>query len=173
MSLPPRPGADSGSQEGARYETVSALTNQGLACAERGQPSCSEALCADRLAPHDRTPRGPENAVERSEAQLVNLSWQIVDGDIAIPVEEAEWWGASLAILVAALHHPHLLAIQQPETDPASVAKEVLGALDEFGVAARSAEAASQHTEPSAWGRASVRRDGNRIVFSPGEELVP
>lgn len=102
----------------------------------------------------------------------MNLSWQIVDGDIAMPVEEAEWWGASLAILVAALHHPHLLGMQQPETDPASVAKEVLEALDELGVAARSAEAGSQDTERSAWGRASVRRAGNCVVFSPGEELA-
>ena len=102
----------------------------------------------------------------------MNLSWQVVDGDIAMPVDEAEWWGASLAVLVAAVHHPHLLGIQQPETDPASVAKEVLGALDELGVAARSAEAASQHTERSESWRASVRRDGNRIVFSPGEELA-
>lgn len=55
MSLAPGLGADSGSQEGGRYETVSALTNQGLACADRGQPSCTEASCADRLAHHDRT----------------------------------------------------------------------------------------------------------------------
>lgn len=123
-----------------------------------------------------RTPRqdtrGRGDAVNGSEAQLVNLSWAVVDGDITMPVEEGEWWGASLAILVAALHHPHLLGIQQPGTDPASVAKEVLGALDELRVAARSAEAASQHTERSGWERASIRRDGNCIVFSPGEELA-
>jgi hypothetical protein len=44
MSLAPGPGADSGSQEDGRYETVSALTIVGLACANRGQPSCGSGL---------------------------------------------------------------------------------------------------------------------------------
>jgi hypothetical protein len=57
---------------------------------------------------------------------------QAVDGEVRIPLDEAEWWGAALAILVAAIHHPGVLAARQPDTDPAEVAREVLANLGEL-----------------------------------------
>ena len=90
-----------------------------------------------------------------------------------VPAEDAEWWGAALAVLVAAIHHPHVLAARQPDTDSAHVAHEVLGGLGELQAAA--ASAASQtvldDTEERR-GPTSVHAEGDELVLSPGSEEV-
>lgn len=95
--------------------------------------------------------------------------WEATNGDVVMRAEEAEWWGASLGILVAAVHHPRLLALQQVDTDPVEVAREVLDGLDELR---RAADAAVAHRGPEDDRRQSVevRRDGDSIVISPGDE---
>lgn len=94
----------------------------------------------------------------------------LTNGDVVMSVERGEWWGASLGLLVSAVHHPHLLAVHQPDTDPAEVAREVLDHLDELRDAADAAEA-QQSTEPERRQSLDVRRDGDTIVVSPGDEV--
>ena len=66
MSFAPGPGADSGSREGDRYGTVSALTNEGPACHDRGQPSfgCGFLRRLPRTSRQDT--RWPEYAVNEA-----------------------------------------------------------------------------------------------------------
>ena len=71
---------------------------------------------------------------------------------------------------MAAIHHPHLIAALQPDTDPVAVAREVLDQLDELRQAADAAEA----EQDSGYDRrqsVDIRRDGDAIVISPGDEL--
>jgi hypothetical protein len=91
---------------------------------------------------------------------------------VRVPAEEAEWWGAALAVLVAAIHHPDVLAAPQPDTDPARVAHEVLGGLGELRAAA--ACAASQTVREDAEERRgpAVHAEGDELVFSPGPEVA-
>ena len=99
--------------------------------------------------------------------------WRAVDGEVRVPLDEAEWWGASLAVLVAAIHHRDLLAERQPRTDPAEVAREVLAGLPELRAAAATAQAHVRDADD--WGRlcgASVRRVGDEAVFAPGGEVA-
>ncbi len=63
-------------------------------------------------------------------------SWRTV----LMPVGDAEWWGASLGILVAAIHHPDLLRSQQSDIDPAEMAKNLKSELSELLAAASCAE---------------------------------
>ena len=99
--------------------------------------------------------------------------WQVVGGEVRVAVDEAEWWGASLAVLLAAVHHPGTLADQLPETDPLEVASDVQAGVAELYAAARIACAHARNTdageEPAT---ASVRRDGAEIVFAPGAEVA-
>jgi hypothetical protein len=99
--------------------------------------------------------------------------WQVVGGDVRVAVDEAEWWGASLSVLIAAVHHPDALATCQPESDPVEVARDVLTDVAELYAAAATAvaDAQSRRSDPgdrpasvSAW------RDGAEIVFPPGAE---
>ena len=99
--------------------------------------------------------------------------WQVVDGEVRVAVDEAEWWGASLAILVTAVHHPGALAAAQPGTDPADVARAVLAEVAELYAAAAIADGRVQDAEGEGLsGTASVRRDGTEIVFAPGREVT-
>ncbi|MFP5317191.1 MAG: hypothetical protein ACLGI2_02725 [Acidimicrobiia bacterium] len=87
--------------------------------------------------------------------------------------EEAEWWGAALAVLVAAIHHPHVLAAREPDTDPAHVAQEVLGGLGELqGAAACAASQTERDDADERRGQASVHAEGDDLVFSPGAEVA-
>lgn len=103
---------------------------------------------------------------------MIGQLWQVVDGDVRVAVEEAEWWGASLAVLVAAVHQPGALATAQPETDPAQVARGVLADVAEMHAAAAVAEAQARRGEGEDRSGATVRRDGADIVFAPGAELA-
>ena len=99
--------------------------------------------------------------------------WRAVAGEVRVSAEEAEWWGAALAVLVAAIHHPHVLAARQPDTDPAHVAHEVLGGLGELEAAA--ACAASQTVPDDAEerrGPAPVHAEGDELVSSSGPEVA-
>ena len=101
--------------------------------------------------------------------------WQVVGGEVRVAVDEAEWWGASLAVLLAAVHHPGTLADQLPETDPLEVASDVQAGVAELYAAARIAGAHARDTdagEELATATASVRRDGAEIVFAPGAEVA-
>ncbi|MFN2506397.1 MAG: hypothetical protein ABR540_19650 [Acidimicrobiales bacterium] len=99
--------------------------------------------------------------------------WRAVGGDVRVPPEEAEWWGASLAVLVAAIHHPGVLAAHQPGTDPSGVARDVLVDVGQLQEAAVCAAAQAQRERPGGrrW-RAAVRREGDEVVFSPGPEVA-
>ena len=99
--------------------------------------------------------------------------WQVVDGEVRVAVDEAEWWGASLAVLVAAIHHPDVLAACQPQTEPSEVARAVLAEVCELYAAASMADAQLQEVglaDPP--GGEPVRRDGGEMVFPPGGELA-
>lgn len=70
-----------------------------------------------------------------------------------------------------AVHHRRLLAILQPATDAGGVARDVLANLDELRQAAEAASA--QHDPDGERARsAAIRRDGDSIVVSPGEEVA-
>jgi hypothetical protein len=99
--------------------------------------------------------------------------WQVVDGEVRVAVDEAEWWGASLAVLVAAIHHPDVLAACQPETEPSEVAGAVLAEVCELYAVASKADV-PRHDVDSADlpGSDAARRDGDEMVFSPGGELA-
>jgi len=99
--------------------------------------------------------------------------WRVLAGEVWVTVEEAEWWGASLAVLVAVVHHPGVLVDRQPDTDPAEVARQVLAQVDGlYRAAARADE--QDHGGDGGGGRGSgpVRRDGDAVVFSPGAEVA-
>ena len=99
--------------------------------------------------------------------------WCAVEGDIQVPAEEAEWWGASLAVLVAAIHHPDVLTVRQPDTDAAEVARQVLGSIDELEAAAACAAGQLRYDDAGERSRsASVRAAGDEVVFSPGSEVA-
>lgn len=99
--------------------------------------------------------------------------WQVVDGEVRVAVDEAEWWGASLAVLVAAIHHPDVLAACQPQTEPSEVARAVLAEVCGLYAAASMADAQLEEVcvaDPP--GGEPVCRDGGEMVFSPGGELA-
>ncbi len=101
----------------------------------------------------------------------MRVLWQVVDGKMRIPHEEAEWFAASLAVLVAAIHHPDVLATGQPGTDPAEMAREVLADLGELQAAAVCADQGSNEARDRSRS-VSVRRDGGDLAFSPGAEIA-
>ncbi len=104
---------------------------------------------------------------------MIRQTWQVVDGDVRVAVDEAEWWGASLAVLIAAIHHPGTLAARQPATDPADVARQMIAEVVELYAAAAVADAQVQDAGATDWpGIASVRRDGAEVVFAPGGEVA-
>ncbi|HUR23634.1 MAG TPA: hypothetical protein VMZ73_07160 [Acidimicrobiales bacterium] len=99
--------------------------------------------------------------------------WQVVGGDVRVAVDEAEWWGASLSVLIAAVHHPVALATRQPESNPVEVARDVLADVDELYAAAAVADAQARRADPGdRLASVSVRRDGAEIVFAPGAEVA-
>ena len=100
---------------------------------------------------------------------MVRQQWRVVDGEVRLPVEEAEWWGASLSILVTAIHHPGVLARELPGTDPAQVAREVLA---ELYWAATAADAQRSDVDTDRRRAASVRRNGEELVSAPGGEVA-
>lgn len=106
--------------------------------------------------------------------QVVTVAWQAVQGDLLLPVDYADWLGASLSILVAAVHHPEALAAQQPDIDARSVASEVLGELSELQLAARTAEKqqALDPESPAARPGVVMQPDGQHVRVSPGSELI-
>ncbi len=104
---------------------------------------------------------------------MIRQLWQAVGGDVRVAVDEAEWWGASLSILIAAVHHPDTLATRQPESDPVEVARDVLADVAELYAAAAVADAQSRRADPGDRpASVSVRRDGAEIVFAPGAEVA-
>jgi len=99
------------------------------------------------------------------------VSWRLIDGALHLPVDEAEWWGASLGILVAAVHHPALVRRVQPDTDPVEVARTVLRDIERlYTAAARAASQADADSYPQS-PSPSLRRDGDEVVLSPGVEI--
>lgn len=104
---------------------------------------------------------------------MIGQLWHVRDGEVRVAGDEAEWWGASLAVLVAAIHHPAALATAQPGTDPAGVARAVLAEVAELYAAAAIADGRVEDGDGEGWsGTASVRRDGTEIVFAPGGEVA-
>ena len=101
---------------------------------------------------------------------MIGPRWQAVDGDVRVAVEEAERWGASLSVLIAAVHHPGTLATAQPGTDPAEVARAVLAEVAElYAAAVAEGRGGNRDDRP---GASPVRRDGADVVFAPGAELA-
>ena len=99
--------------------------------------------------------------------------WQVVDREVRVAGDEAEWWGASLAVLVAAIHHPDDLARSQPHTDPSRVAQQVLAEVCELYAVASKADASRQDVDSADRpGGDAARRDGDEMVFFPGGELA-
>ncbi len=104
---------------------------------------------------------------------MIRQLWQAVGGDVRVAVDEAEWWGASLSVLIAAVHHPDALVTRQPETDPLVVARDVLADVAELYAAADVADAQARRADPEDRpASVSVRRDGAEIVFAPGAEVA-
>ena len=105
---------------------------------------------------------------------VVTEAWQAVPGDVLLPVDYADWLGASLSILVAALHHPEVLAERQPGTDAREVATQVLEELTELRLAARTAERQQRPDEETVGRRLRVDRrcDFGYLRVSPGSELL-
>jgi len=105
----------------------------------------------------------------------MRLRWKVDDDELRIPLEEAEWWGASLAVLISAIHHPGLLAASQPDSDPADVAREVLADLGELHAAGACTHARADDVDDEGcdgYRTPSVRRDCDDIVVSPGGEIA-
>ena len=96
--------------------------------------------------------------------------WQARGGDVVMSVDEAERWGDALGILVAAVHHPLLLAERRVETDPVDVARDVLDGLEELARAADAAEA-QQRPDDERPRSVGIHREGDSIVISPGDEV--
>ena len=104
---------------------------------------------------------------------MMRQPWQVADGEVRVAVDEAEWWGASLAVLVAAIHHPDDLARSQPHADPSRVAQQVLAEVCELYAVASKADASRQDVDSADRpGGDAPRRDGDELVFSPGVELA-
>jgi hypothetical protein len=104
---------------------------------------------------------------------MIRQQWQVVGGDVRVAVDEAELWGASLSVLIAAVHHPDALANCRPESDPVEVARDVLTDVTELYAAAAVADAQSRRADPGDRpASVSVRRDGAEIVFAPGAEVA-
>ena len=103
----------------------------------------------------------------------MRMLWRAVEADVRVSADEAEWWGAALAVLVAVIHHPDVLAARQPHTDATEVARQVLRSIDELEAAA--ARAAKQPPNDDMEERpysASVYTEGDEVVFSPGAEVA-
>jgi len=117
---------------------------------------------------------------DRDGEHRVVVSWSLVDGDVWLPVEEADWWGAAMSIPIAAIHHPQVLTAQQPDTDPAEVARQVLDELPElYSAAEAAAQATAQGDDPigephGGSTEITTRGDGSsrQVVISPGQEVV-
>lgn len=104
---------------------------------------------------------------------MIRERWRVIDGEVLLPLDEAEWWGASLAILVSAIHHPALLKREQPGTDPMAVARDVLEEICELREAAACAESHPPVEDIDApWRSVSVRRRGEVVAFTPGVEVA-
>ena len=104
---------------------------------------------------------------------MIGQLWQVVDGEVRVAVDEAEWWGASLAILVAAVHHPGALTSAHPGTDPADVARAALAEVAELYEVAANADKWVQGGEGEGRsGTPLVRRDHGEIAFSPGGDVA-
>lgn len=104
---------------------------------------------------------------------MIGQLWWVADGDVRVAVDEAEWWGASLSALIAAVHHPDALATRQPESDPLEVARDVLTHVAELYAAAAVADAEARRADPGDRpASVSVRRDGAEIVLAPGAEVA-
>lgn len=102
----------------------------------------------------------------------MRVCWRAVEGDVIMPAAEAEWWGASLGILLAAIHHPELLRDARPETDPIAVARDVMSEVQELRNAAVAAGAQADAADGFLGNRLlPVRRQGDDVVFSPGGEI--
>lgn len=103
---------------------------------------------------------------------MIGQLWQVADGDVRVAVDEAGWWGASLSVLIAAVHHPDALATCHPEGDPMEVARDVLADADELYAAAVADAQARRADAGDRPDSISVRRDGAEIVFAPGAEVA-
>ena len=104
---------------------------------------------------------------------MIGQLWRVAGGDVRVAVDEAEWWGASLGLLIAAVHHPDALATCHPENDPVEVAHDVLADVAELYAAGAVADAQSRRADPGdRLASISVRRDGAEIVFAPGAEVA-
>lgn len=99
---------------------------------------------------------------------MLPASWRVSEGALILPLEEAEWWGVSLGVLVAAIHHPQLLDDQQPETDVDEVAREVLERLGDLEEAADIVDVTAGDDSAMA---TVVRRKGAFIIVRPGVEV--
>lgn len=106
----------------------------------------------------------------RTDGQSDGPASMARNGDVVMPVDQAEWWGSSLGILVAAFHHPHLLSTLRPDCDPGAVARDVLDQLDEIRTAADVAEA-QQRPDSDRRRSVDIRREGDSVVISPGDEV--
>ncbi len=96
-----------------------------------------------------------------------------VTTELRLPLEELEWWGAALGVLVAVFHHPHVLAREQPETDPLAVAGEVLDRLDELASAMADAAAGTDPNDADVWRQpVALRREGDELVIWPAHEVA-
>jgi hypothetical protein len=125
--------------------------------------------------PHLGPMHDPGGSDDPGHEGRVVASWSLVNGDIHVRIEEADWWGATLSILIAAIHQPATLAEQQPDTNPAAVAEQVLDELDILRDAVELVEQAPQaeHTPAAQSTVVSARGEGpgRVVVISPGPEL--
>ena len=118
----------------------------------------------------EHRPEGRSASVGDAKPRRIAVAWRVTSGEVAMPVHVAEWWGAALSVLIAAVHHPHVLADQQPEAVPVAVAREVLRELPELQHAAdiAAAQGCAGDDRPAT---ALVRRHDDNIVISPGVEV--
>lgn len=100
------------------------------------------------------------------EQGFVTVAWSVNAGNVGLPADYADWLGAGLSILIAAVHHPEVLAAQQPDTDAATVAREVLEEIPVLTEAWRAAEA-----QQPAGGDVDVTLAGSTVWIAPGAEL--
>lgn len=103
------------------------------------------------------------------DEQRITVAWEAAGGELALPLDLADWLGAALSVLVAAIHHPDALTAQQPDTDPADVARQ---ALDELELLQEAAEVVEGHDwSPDGPPTMALRRDGPRVWIRPGGEI--
>ncbi|MBW3642695.1 MAG: hypothetical protein KY447_07245 [Actinobacteria bacterium] len=104
---------------------------------------------------------------------VVTTVWEAVQGDVLLPVAYADWLGASLSVLVAAVHHPQVLAAQQPDTDAHEVATQVLEELPQLLLAARTAEDQQGRAPEISTSHldSDIRLEDGHLRISPGSEL--